>query len=133
VGHSKKVSGTAALALALAMSFAAFVPQIARANPSASWIYAGQCPPPPGSAAVKCVQWVLDEYASHPMPQDGCFGSLTEAGVMDLQRFFGLQDIDGVVGPETGDALHLIMFNNTDWGDFATWMTDCFPIVPTTK
>jgi len=120
-------------ALTLALSLAVLAPELASASPSAAIIYPGECPSPPGSAAVKCVQWVLDEYANHPMPQDGCFGPLTEAGVRDLQLFFGLKYIDGIVGPETGDALYLIMFNNTDFGDFLNWMTNCYPIVPTYK
>jgi peptidoglycan hydrolase-like protein with peptidoglycan-binding domain len=57
---------------------------------------------------VRELQFALNQYpyyVSGPyLTIDGDFGPKTRAGVIDFQRYFGL-DVDGIVGPQTWGTL----------------------------
>lgn len=55
-------------------------------------------------APVAYAQALLTNKFNHPLAKDGDFGSLTEAAVKDVQKFFGVT-VDGVVGPVTWQIL----------------------------
>jgi hypothetical protein len=130
------VSKRAARVVAAALGLGVLVPFEVNAKPGAAPIELWEgCPSPPeNSWRVSCLQWVLDKYAAHEMggpPYDGCYGHITEAGVIDVQRFFHVPDEYGFVGPKTGQAFDVIMlFNSTD-DDFNWWTLNCLPHIPT--
>ena len=65
----------------------------------------------PGSAGdhVKCIQIALNELTNVFLPIDGIYGPKTEAAIRNLQRSIqasgGTVEVDGVVGPQTWQAL----------------------------
>jgi len=79
----------------------------AQAQPQAS-----SCPPTLsiGSTGqwVRELQWALNQYpyyVSGPLlAVDGDFGPKTRTGVIDFQKYYGLE-VDGIVGPQTWGAL----------------------------
>lgn len=124
---SKRIAG----ALLAAVSLSVMGPGIANAVPGATTIYRWECPRG-GSAAVRCVQWVMTKYANHPLDEDGCYGEKSQAAVEDLQRFFDLDPVDAIVGPDTGSALDTVMFFNSSDEDFyGRWMSSCYWLIPT--
>src|SRR5688572_14566123 len=75
----------------------------ANTDPRTPWIYYdGQTGP-----AVDCVQVVLIFCAGQQISFDGKYGPQTRQAVINLQRLFNLQ-MDGVVGPATGEALKFV-------------------------
>jgi hypothetical protein len=123
----------AELLIAAALGAGWLAPGVASANPSAPTIFPGECPSPPGSWRVACIQWVLDKYTGHEMggpPYDGCFGPVTRAAVGDFQRFFGLAD-DGQIGQRTGQAFDDYMAVKSGFMDYLWWYQYCLPHIPT--
>jgi hypothetical protein len=55
--------------------------------------------------SVKTVQEMLKQMGYKPGPVDGVFGEKTESAVVDFQEDIGLF-MDGIVGPDTWNALH---------------------------
>ena len=64
------------------------------------------------SEAVAHAQCLLNYWMGYGLAEDGDFGPLTEAAVIDFQTIWGFKDIDGIVGPCTWAALHPY-----DWPD----------------
>lgn len=92
------------LQLGLVATLGFVMPSESSASPTAPWIYYdGQTGP-----GVECVQLVLIFCAGQQIAYDGVYGPATRQSVMNLQRVFQLSYIDGVVGPETGDALKIL-------------------------
>jgi peptidoglycan hydrolase-like protein with peptidoglycan-binding domain len=115
--------------LAAAIGLVAPSESSANPNPRTQWIwYDGQT-----GHAVTCVQEVLAYCTGHQMPMDGVYGPITRAAVYDLQRFFNLVQ-DGVVGPETGEALKYVgehcVFPMVGLFDYWNYR-GCQPVVPT--
>lgn len=54
---------------------------------------------------VRQMQQQLQAAGISPGPLDGKFGPLTEAAVRQFQRRAGLEQVDGIVGPKTLEAL----------------------------
>ena len=119
---------SASFALALGAA-AILTPGMAAANPDAPYIrYDGHT-----SDAVGCVQNIL-WLANHRVRNDRVYGPETRQGVLDVQRFFGLQ-MDGIVGPATGDALLLIADSQTagiPWEGGDPW-AKCRRELPTSR
>ncbi|MEX0172462.1 peptidoglycan-binding domain-containing protein [Streptomyces sp. LMG1-1-1.1] len=77
----------------------------AQAHPWAAWIGYGQ---PNDRIGVACFQdifndvWWQTNY--HPIAEDGVFGPDTDGAIRAFQKWKHLP-VDGIVGPNTGDAL----------------------------
>ncbi|HKP59545.1 MAG TPA: peptidoglycan-binding domain-containing protein [Polyangiales bacterium] len=131
----RAIRNTLAAAALAALGFALLTPTVTKAVPGAPNMYAGEgCHPVDRNrwSRVKCVQGVLMDYAGHPLTDgaDGCYGAQTEAGVKDLQRYFGLVD-DGIVGPETGDVIDTIIQLRAPAADRKAWNSGCYFELPT--
>lgn len=128
------IRNTLAAAALTALGFGLFKPAVTKAVPGAPNMYLWEgCSYPRATwSRVVCVQGVLETYAGHKLKDgvDGCYGPDTQAGVKDLQRFFGLVD-DGIVGPETGDVIDTIIQLRAPAADRKAWNSGCYYDLPT--
>ncbi|MGC0418149.1 peptidoglycan-binding domain-containing protein [Embleya sp. AB8] len=85
----------------------------AQANPGVPNLSYGD-----SGVGVHCVQRILAHVGYHPGALDGIWGDKTETAVERFQANHHL-GVDGIVGPNTGDAL----FNAWDPNDDACWST----------
>lgn len=60
-------------------------------------------------AAVKLLQAGLNNAIGAHLAVDGVFGPATDTSVRNLQQFWGLQPVDGIVGPDTWRQLDVAL------------------------